>query len=476
MNRSLALKLVIIVGLTLSLVIPLAFIGGLNAERRSHRDEVVKDIAASSAYEQAVTGPLLVVPYVHTVRTWQDDPKTGQRVEREREERGALHFLPERLEVNGQVRTERRFRGIYEARLYTLQAKLAGHFVIPAGYGLPAARLAEYRLEAPTLAFGIADVRGIRNDVPLQVNGQAVPLAAGSGSKVLGTGLHATVPVAPRLDFALDLVLQGTSALNFAPVGRQTDVRLEADWPHPSFTGDFLPIERQVSAKGFTAHWQASFFSTNIEQLLTACAEDGECEGFQGRRFSVSFIDPVDHYAKMNRAVTYALLFVVLTFAAFFLFEVLRHVPVHPIQYGLVGLALALFFLLLLSLSEHLGFARAYLLSASACVGLLGFYIRHVLHSPRVGAGFATGLAALYGLLYLLLRMEDYALLVGALLLFGTLSAVMVLTRRIDWNKVGHATTSDMATRPLPPPTATAAGSPPPPPLPGAPTEDSAHG
>lgn len=437
MNRPLAIKLLVILGLTLLLLVPLAFIGGLNAERRAHRDDVVKDIAASSAYEQSVTGPLLVVPYLHTVRTWEDDPRTGQRVEREREERGALHFLPERLEVDGKLVTERRFRGIYEARLYTLQAGLKGYFVIPPNYGLPTARLAEYRLEAPALALGIADVRGIRNDVPLQVNGQAIPLAAGSGSKVLGTGLHATVPAVPRLDFKLDLVLQGTSALHFAPVGRQTEVRLQSDWPHPGFTGDFLPVERQVRPDGFNAHWQASFFSTNIEQLLTACAEDGDCEGFQGRRFSVSFIDPVDHYAKMNRAVTYALLFVVLTFAAFFLFEVLRHLPVHPIQYGLVGLALALFFLLLLSLAEHLGFARAYLVSATTCVGLLGFYIRHVLHSLRLGAGFAVGLAALYGLLYLLLRLEDYALLVGALLLFGTLAAVMVLTRRIDWTTVG---------------------------------------
>lgn len=333
MNRSLALKLLVILVLTLLLVVPLAFIAGLNNERRAHRDEVVKDIASSSAYEQAVVGPILVVPYIHTVRSWEDDPQTGQRVEREREERGALHFLPERLEVDGRLATERRMRGIYEARLYTLKAALKGHFAIPANYGLPATRLAEYRLEAPTLALGIADVRGIRNDVPLVVNGRASRFAAGTGSKVLGTGLHAVVDAAPRHDFSVDLVLQGTSALHFTPVARQTDVRLEADWPHPSFTGDFLPVERTVRDTGFTAHWQASFFSTNIEQLLAACVDDGECDGLRARRFSVSFIDPVDHYAKMNRAVTYALLFVVLTFAAFFLFEVLRRLPVHPVQY-----------------------------------------------------------------------------------------------------------------------------------------------
>ena len=472
MNKSLAIKLLVILGLIVLLLVPLGFISGLTNERERHRDEVVKDIAASSANEQQVTGPVLVVPYVHTVRTWTDDPKSGQRVQRETEERGALHFLPERLEVTGGLRTERRFRGIYEARLYTLQGDLTGHFTVPENYGLPAARLAEYRLEAPTLALGISDVRGIRNDVPLVVNGQPLRFEAGSGSAVLGTGLHAEVPVAARHDFKLNLTLQGTSALHFTPVARETKVNLEADWPHPSFTGDFLPVERTVTDQGFTARWQASFFSTNIQQLLVACADDGACEGFNGRRFSVSFIDPVDHYAKMGRAVNYALLFVTLTFAAFFLFEVLRRLAIHPVQYALVGVALALFFLLLLSLSEHIGFTRAYLVSAAACVGLLGFYIRHVLGGFARGAGFAAGLAALYGLLFLLLRMEDYALLVGSLLLFGTLAVVMVLTRHIDWFTVGQKAL------PLPPPNTTslpasAATTPTsavPPPLPQGPT------
>ena len=472
MNKSLAIKLLVILGLTVLLLVPLAFISGLTNERERHRDEVVKDIAASSANEQQVTGPLLVVPYVHTVRTWTDDPKSGQRVQRETEERGALHFLPERLVVAGELRTERRFRGIYEARLYTLQGELTGHFVVPENYGLPAARLAEYRLEAPTLAVGISDVRGIRNDVPLVVNGQPLRFEAGSGSAVLGTGLHAEVPVAARHDFKLNLTLQGTSALHFTPVARETKVNLQADWPHPSFTGDFLPVERTVTDHGFAARWQASFFSTNIQQLLVACADEGACEGFNGRRFSVSFIDPVDHYAKMGRAVNYALLFVTLTFAAFFLFEVLRRLAIHPVQYALVGVALALFFLLLLSLSEHIGFTRAYLVSAVACVGLLGFYIRHVLGGFARGAGFAAGLAALYGLLFLLLRMEDYALLVGSLLLFGTLAVVMVLTRHIDWFTVGQKAL------PLPPPNATPMPAPAattptsavPPPLPQGPT------
>lgn len=171
---------------------------------------------------------------------------------------------------------------------------------------------------------------------------------------------------------------------------------------------------------------------------MERCAFGTQCQDFNGRSFGVSFIDPVDQYLKSDRAIKYALLFIGLTFAGFFLFEVLKSLSVHPIQYGLVGVALAFFYLLLLSLSEHLGFALAYGVSAAACVGLIGFYVSHVLHSWRNGALFAIALAALYGLLYGLLSAEDYALLMGSLLLFGLLGVFMVLTRKLDWYGIGQ--------------------------------------
>jgi inner membrane protein len=240
------------------------------------------------------------------------------------------------------------------------------------------------------------------------------------------------------LNYAFDLSLQGTGQLHVLPMGRSTTVSMAANWPHPSFDGNYLPSSRKVDAGGFSARWQTSFFSTNLEDALTQCVVNEQCNDFNGRAFGVSFVDPVDQYLKSERAIKYALLFIALTFAGFFLFEVLKGLSVHPIQYGLVGVALAFFYLLLLSLSEHLGFAKAYALSAGGCVLLIGFYLCHVLHSVFRGMGFALGLALLYGMLYGLLTAEDYALLMGSLLLFGLLGVFMVLTRRLDWYRVGQ--------------------------------------
>jgi len=244
---------------------------------------------------------------------------------------------------------------------------------------------------------------------------------------------------ATTIDFRIALTLAGTGAFNLVPVGRESRVQLRSDWPHPSFVGDFLPVKREVSDAGFDAEWQTSFFATNMEDVLARCAQSSTgCEALAGSSFGVSFIDPVDQYLKSERAAKYAFLFIGLTFAGFFLMEVLRRVSVHPIQYGLVGLALAMFFLLLLSLSEHLGFALAYLIAAAACVSLVGYYVRHVLGSRAQGLGFAAALASLYALLYGILSSEDYALLMGSLLVFGILAAIMVLTRGVSWSKLGE--------------------------------------
>mgnify|MGYP006185147329 FL=1 len=241
------------------------------------------------------------------------------------------------------------------------------------------------------------------------------------------------------------MTLRGSQSISALPLGEQTLINIRADWPHPSFIGNYLPAKRDITDQGFSAEWQTSFFSTNLQEALNDCVLRRSCEAFNGRSFGVSFIDPVDQYLKSDRAIKYALLFIVLTFAGFFLFEVLKSLAVHPVQYALVGVALAFFYLLLLSLSEHIGFALAYLASASACVLLIGFYVCHVLHSVRHGLSFSAGLAALYGLLYGLLSAEDYALLMGSGLLFGVLGVFMVLTRKLDWYGVGQRVAKPVA-------------------------------
>jgi len=442
MNRPLFYKLGAIALLTLLLLIPLSMIGGLIGERQQYQREVLQDIARSSSYSQQIVGPILVLPYVKTIREWKTHEQTGKRYEEEREQKGRLYFLPERFAFDAELSTERRARGIYEALLYHSDSRVSGLFRLPARLGL-GDDLDQYRFEAPFLSVGISDVRGIRNDLRLHLNGRALEFAPGSGTAILGSGVHAVLPALDReggqaLEFAFDLKLQGTEHLRLVPVGRDSRVMLSADWPHPSFVGEYLPSRREVTDRGFTAEWQTSFFATNLEEALQRCVQGGECQSLLGRSFGVSFLDPVDQYLKTDRAIKYALLFLALTFAAFFLFEVLKRLAVHPVQYALVGLALALFYLLLLSLSEHIAFARAYGLSAAACVGLIGFYVSFVLRSWRRGLGFAALLAALYGLLYGLLSAEDYALLMGSLLVFGVLGGFMVLTRNLDWYSVGR--------------------------------------
>jgi len=437
MNLRLLLKLAAVGFLGLLLLIPLALIRGLVAERQGERDEVLQDIARSSSHAQHLTGPLLVVPYRKTVRQEKLHPTTGQPYVETTEQRGRLYFLPESFALDGHVVTEERRRGIYRARLYHSRNELSGAFDLPARYGIDEA-YADYRFDPALLTLGISDIRGIEKDVRLRWNGRELPFAAGGADDLVANGIHAVLPpldpaAVQRFDFELVLELQGTSQLSVSPVGRDTRVQLSSDWPHPSFVGDYLPVEREVGPRGFTARWQTSFYATNLEQELGACVRSGACDVFHARGFGVRLVDPVDQYLKSDRAVKYAVLFVALTFAAFFLFEVLGRLAVHPVQYGLVGLALAVFYLLLLSLSEHVEFALAYGVSASACVLLIGFYVSHVLRGWRRGAGFTAGLAGLYAVLYGLLVAEDYALLLGSLLVFTLLAAVMALTRKLDW-------------------------------------------
>jgi inner membrane protein len=189
----------------------------------------------------------------------------------------------------------------------------------------------------------------------------------------------------------------------------------------------------KVSRDGFAAQWRTSHFATNLSQLHQRCVQSRQCDAFNQHSLTVSFVQPVDLYQTVERSVKYGFLFIGLTFAAFFLFEVLKRLAIHPVQYALVGLALAIFFLLLISLSEHLGFAAAYLIASASCVALNGYYVAHVLKSVRRGALFGLALSALYGLLYVLLRVEDHALLMGSMLVFACVASAMVATRRVDW-------------------------------------------
>ncbi|MES1195970.1 MAG: cell envelope integrity protein CreD [Steroidobacter sp.] len=437
MSRSLIFKLGAIGLLVLLLLIPLMQINGLVTERQQRRDEVVQDIARSSSYSQTLTGPLLIVPYRKTERSWREDTTTHQRVTEEHEVTGELFFLPETFNLEGNVKTEERSRGIYIARLYHSDNQISGKFRIPEKLGI-GEDYAAYRFGTAYIAMGISDIRGIEDSLTLDMDDKNLSFEPGAVAKILGSGVHAPVQSFDVLNsrtysYRMQLKLQGTNDLQITPVGRTSKVTLDSNWPNPSFAGEYLPSERNVDSKGFHAVWNSTFFSTNMVEALNNCTGTGNCGDFNNRHLGVSLIDPVDQYLKTDRATKYALLFIALTFAGFFLFEVIKQLAVHPIQYGLVGLALAMFYLLLLSLSEHISFGWSYAISATACAGLISFYVSHVLHSAARGLGFGISLAGLYVLLYGLLSAEDYSLLMGSILVFGSLSVVMILTRNINW-------------------------------------------
>jgi inner membrane protein len=438
MDFRLGVKIAAIGAMSIVLLIGLMWISSMVSARQARRDMVVQDIAGSSSNAQTIRGPVLIVPYSKTVREWREDTSTGNRRVEERQVPGQLVILPEEFKLNGQMPTELRKRGIYEARLYHANLQIHATFDVPARYGTgEEAQL--YRFEQPVLALGVTDIRGIQSVSRMALNGSPLKVLAGSTSEILGPGLHAAVPAVDgsdvaHLEFDMELAVMGTSQFEVIPVGRASRIVLESNWPNPSFNGAYLPVQHSISASGFQAQWNTSFFSTNLEEIMHKCASP--CAEVNSRTLGVSFIDPVDQYLKTDRAIKYGFLFISLTFAGFFLFEMLKRLAVHPIQYSLVGAALALFYLLLLSFSEHIGFGAAYALSSTACVMLIGFYVSGILRSARHGLGFGAMLTLLYGVLYGLLSADDYALLMGSILLFGLLAAVMVMTRQVDWGSL----------------------------------------
>lgn len=454
MNFRLILKVVAVFFVSLLLLVPIGRVESLVYERQVLRDQVVADIAKSAGYAQTVNGPYLIVPYEQRTKRWTEETNDKPRQLIEYTTQGEFVFLPQKFHAKGNVDIQERARGIYKARMFGLSSDLVGEFDIEPNYGIKE-NVGDYNFGTPYLVLGLSDIRGIGAELKLQwddAQASFAPNTTPPGSvrgpalaNVLSSGVHAMLPLQAATEaqvraFAIHLSLQGTSEIRIAPVGRSTQVELASNWPHPSFIGDFLPKAHTITDKGFDATWETSFFATNLEGLAERChsAVEGACSELAGKTFAVSFVDPVDHYLKSERATKYAFLFVGLTFALFFLFEVLRRFSVHPVQYGLVGLALAVFFLLLLSLAEHLGFALAYGISACSSVLLIGYYVVPILGSVRNAAGFSAALGVLYGVLYGILSSEDYALLTGSLVVFGVLGLVMVVTRNVNWTKFGQ--------------------------------------
>ena len=438
MQKTLLIRLAVIVGLILILLIPLEMIQGVVSQRQGLQQQVEHTIAESSSGSQRLTGPLLVVPYTEHELVVSVDSKSRESkkwVESARQ----IIFAPTHLRFDGVAKIEPKYKGIYKALTYRIDSKWLADFDVPQNLGLNVDPK-RIIIGSPFLAIGVTDVRGLNGTPQMSWNGQPLKIANGTHATCLGDGVNAMVALADthearRYQATINLGISGLGSLAFAPLATSTVVNLAANWPHPNFGGRFLPQSKTITDVGFRATWEVSHLaSRNISLLQKGLGEKPQLE-----IFDVNFIEPANIYQQVERAVKYGVLFIVLTFAAFFLLETLKDICIHPMQYALVGFALAIFFLLLVSISEHIPFVFAYLLASAACVLIISYYLAHVLGGWLRGLGFGLTLIILYAVLYVLLQSEDNALVMGSILLFMVLGIVMVLTRRLNWYQLGNA-------------------------------------
>lgn len=440
MQKKLFLKAMIVGLLMLVIGMPLAMIQSTIGERIAYRDEAARSIAADSVGEQQIYGPVLVMPY-DEVYSVEEKDKDGKPETKRYRKRSQHLVFPNQLDVQSNLGTERRHRGIHQVLMFNGAHKISGDFNVPAASELPHTEAgSQVTLDRPYIALAVADVRGVR-DIPRLVWGtRSVEFEQGSGLRSSRQGLHAPLaledatPGLVKFNFSLNLA--GMNSQAFVPLARNNRFVMSSPWPHPQFSGRFLPEQYNLGDKGFQAVWRISSLASEAQAQLRQL----EHAGGQGGNampavdtIQASFIEPVNVYSMADRATKYGLMFVALTFAAFFLFEVMKRLPIHPVQYLLVGLALAMFFLLLVSLSEHYAFVASYLAASAACILLIGYYLAHVLHDWKRGVGFGGALCGLYGILFGLLNSENNALMLGAILLFAVLAAIMVATRKVDW-------------------------------------------
>jgi inner membrane protein len=473
MNRAFVFKVIGIFILTVVMSWAVSVVNSLIKERQYRQEEVKQQIASSSAGAQTIIGPVLAIPYIEEY----DEVVTENKVKKieKRKVEYVVYALPEELELSGGFTNEYKKLGIYKALMYQLGGKIKGNFNLGSDFKLTAQHEgAKITLLPAYVSIGINDTRGINGKPELTINNEVYAFGQGTNLSVLGNGIHAElgkldVVATKTLSFEFQLNLRGMENFNFTPIADNNKIALQSSWQHPHFNGSFLPdaATQKITPAGFEAKWAVSSLSSSNQTTLlnmlqqrrndstaantaTAAASVARYASYPAaasaaynntalESLSIGFVEPINAYSQSDRATKYGLLFIGLTFAGFFIFEILKRLRIHPAQYTLVGLAMALFYLLLISLSEHISFAVSYLIASLACVALLGYYLAHVLKSKSHGLMFAGLLTALYGALYGILASEDNALLLGSFLVFGLLAVTMIITRKVDWYQISNS-------------------------------------
>lgn len=418
-------KITTLIGCIVLLSLPLMMVRELINERADYRSEVVDAIEQSTSGSQKLAGPLIAIPITETLTRMENQKEVNYQ------RSWVYYWLPESLAVTGKQTVESRRVGIYSGQVWHNALQIKASFD---PLRLAALRKTNIVLGQPRLVVSVGDARGIGAIHAPEVNGNVLSVEPGLGISGDGAGIHMPMPALAEdnkpLEIAFSLDLNGTGEFSLVPLGRNSELQLTSNWPHPGFLGSFLPTQREVSAAGYRAHWQSSWFANDMGSYFK---DDMEIPWSRLPAFSADVMSLADQYQLTDRATKYAILLIGLTFMAFFVFESLTRRPLHPMQYLLVGLSLVLFYQVLLALSEHIGFTAAWLAASLSGAVMNGIYLQAVLRGWRNSLLFVAALLLLDGVMWFLLHSEDSALLLGTGVLALALSVLMFLTRRVDW-------------------------------------------
>jgi inner membrane protein len=424
MRNSITIRIISIGFLILILLIPAFMVRDLIDERRYRSEEANMEVSSTWGNSQTLNGPIVSVPYRKAYIN--DKKEVYTQIE-------YAHFLPSEIKVNGFVKPERRHRSIYDVVVYTADLTVDGTFE---SFSFKDWKIEEADIlwDKAFISIGISDMRGITDNIMLKWNEEEYPFNPGiESSDILASGISTLIDLTGNRSqgtkkFSFHLGIRGSRDIYFVPLGRQNLIELRSDWGDPKFHGAFLPESHNITEKDFIANWKVLHLNRNYPQQWT-----GNQFNVTDSEFGVSLIIPVDHYQKSTRSAKYAIMIIAFTFLVFFFVEVLNKTRIHPIQYLLVGLALIIFYTLLLALSEHISFNLAYLISSLATISLVVFYANSIFKKLSLSLFTALTLIVLYGFIFVILQLQDYALLMGSIGLFIVMAVIMYLSRKIDW-------------------------------------------
>lgn len=426
-GSKLLVKALLIGGMALVLLIPSLLIQDVIKEREERQKEAVKEVSSKWAGQQTLTGPIIVLPYTEKV-IGLDMQSTIVRHE--------AYFLPDKLNVNSKLNPQKRNRGIYEVMLYSSDINFTASF---SSVPYPALKIAPESIlwNEAYVCMGISDAKGLQSELQLKYNDSTINLAPSTVQNVsIDNAFVAPISLSADeilsgLTFTANFSLNGSEQLLFTPVGKETTVEVRSDWPDPSSVGNQLPVSNTVSKDGFVAKWKSLSHTRKFPQQWRNNAYTET--SLSKEAFGTSLFVPVNGYQKTMRSVKYAILCILLTFAAFFIIDTVNKKSIHPFHYGLIGMALILFYTLLLSFSEYTGFNTAYIIASVATVGLIAWFVKGLLQSFRLTTILSVILVIMYSYIFTILQLQDYSLILGSIGLFLTLAIIMHFSKKIKW-------------------------------------------